>query len=105
MMLNDCALALIHLYQKATKNNGSHLCRYTPSCSHYGEQAFLRHGFFCALVLTIARILRCNRFARGGYDPVPPNAVERRIIAVRSVLEPASRTEYLPRKNTAVIDA
>jgi hypothetical protein len=47
-------------------------CRFHPSCSAYGLEAFQTHPFHRALVLTVWRIMRCNPFNAGGYDPVPP---------------------------------
>ncbi len=46
-------------------------CRFTPSCSAYGLEAFRKRGFFVGFYLTVRRILRCNPFNPGGYDPVP----------------------------------
>ena len=46
-------------------------CRFTPSCSAYAIEAFQKRGFFVGFGLTVWRILRCNPFSRGGYDPVP----------------------------------
>jgi len=46
-------------------------CRFNPSCSEYGREAFVRHGFFKGTWLTIWRILRCNPFSKCGYDPCP----------------------------------
>ncbi|MEA2684717.1 MAG: uncharacterized protein QOK05_3045 [Chloroflexota bacterium] len=46
-------------------------CRYSPSCSHYGYEAIHKYGFFKGWKLTLWRILRCNPFTAGGYDPVP----------------------------------
>lgn len=48
-------------------------CRFTPSCSAYAARAILDHGFFKGISLAGWRILRCNPFCQGGYDPVPPN--------------------------------
>lgn len=45
-------------------------CRFTPSCSHYAEEAIERHGAF-GLLLAAARIGRCHPLCRGGHDPVP----------------------------------
>jgi uncharacterized protein len=45
-------------------------CRYVPSCSEYAADAVARYGFFRGAGMAAWRILRCNPFARGGYDPV-----------------------------------
>ncbi|GAP20042.1 membrane protein insertion efficiency factor YidD [Leptolinea tardivitalis] len=46
-------------------------CRFYPSCSHYGYQAIYKYGAFKGTGMAIWRILRCNPFNPGGYDPVP----------------------------------
>ncbi len=46
-------------------------CKYQPTCSMYAKEAVERFGVFKGLRLTTLRLLRCNPFARGGYDPVP----------------------------------
>ena len=45
-------------------------CKYTPSCSAYTGQAIRKRGFFVGFAMGVWRILRCNPFSRGGYDPV-----------------------------------
>ena len=50
-------------------------CRFTPTCSCYALEAFQKRGFFVGFGLTVYRILRCNPFCRGGYDPVPPKKI------------------------------
>ena len=45
-------------------------CRYVPSCSEYAAEAIERHGVFSGMLKTAWRLLRCNPFVRGGYDPV-----------------------------------
>jgi uncharacterized protein len=47
------------------------VCRYEPTCSHYAEQAVRRHGVVLGLGLATWRLLRCNPWSDGGYDPVP----------------------------------
>ncbi len=46
-------------------------CRFHPTCSHYACEAFAKHGFFRGMKLSIWRILRCNPWCQGGYEPVP----------------------------------
>lgn len=46
-------------------------CRYVPSCSEYAAEAFARYGLFRGAALAGWRLLRCNPFVKGGYDPVP----------------------------------
>ena len=62
---------LISLYRKFISPLKPPCCRFTPTCSAYAIEAFQKRGFFAGLILTIWRILRCNPFGRGGYDPVP----------------------------------
>ena len=62
---------LIGLYRKFISPLKPPCCRFTPTCSAYAIEAFQKRGFFAGLILTIWRILRCNPFGRGGYDPVP----------------------------------
>ncbi|HET9774998.1 MAG TPA: membrane protein insertion efficiency factor YidD [Gemmatimonadaceae bacterium] len=46
-------------------------CRYHPSCSNYAIDALARHGALKGSWLAARRILRCNPFSAGGFDPVP----------------------------------
>jgi len=46
-------------------------CRYVPSCSEYAQEAVARYGAMRGTALSAWRLLRCNPFTRGGYDPVP----------------------------------
>lgn len=63
---------LIRFYQAVLSPMKSHpTCRFTPTCSAYAIEAFEKRGFFVGLGLTVWRILRCNPFSAGGYDPVP----------------------------------
>jgi len=67
---------LIRLYQKfLSPLKGSPSCRFTPTCSAYALEAFQKRGFFVGFFLTVRRILRCNPFGAGGYDPVPPKKI------------------------------
>ena len=62
---------LIRLYQKYISPLKQPCCRFQPSCSAYAIEAFAKRGFFVGFGLTVWRILRCNPFSKGGYDPVP----------------------------------
>jgi len=64
-------ILLIRGYQRFISPLLPPTCRFTPSCSHYGIDALKKHGVFKGSWLTINRILRCNPWAKGGYDPVP----------------------------------
>ena len=46
-------------------------CKFYPTCSEYTKQAIEKYGAVKGLLLGIKRILRCNPFSKGGYDPVP----------------------------------
>ena len=45
-------------------------CKYYPSCSEYMKQAIEKHGCLKGIYIGIKRLLRCNPFAKGGYDPL-----------------------------------
>ena len=62
---------LIGLYRKYISPLKPPCCRFTPTCSAYAIEAFQKRGFFVGFILTVWRILRCNPFSKGGYDPVP----------------------------------
>lgn len=52
-------------------------CRYLPTCSEYASIAIATHGPLRGAALAVWRLLRCNPFARGGLDQVPPAAIPR----------------------------
>ncbi len=45
-------------------------CRYVPTCSDYAIEAIDRYGIVRGCLMTVARVIRCHPFAKGGYDPV-----------------------------------
>jgi putative membrane protein insertion efficiency factor len=62
----------VRVYQTILRGfMGTGGCRFQPTCSAYMIEALRRHGPFKGLMLGIWRILRCNPFSKGGYDPVP----------------------------------
>ena len=64
-------LAPIRLYQRVISPALPQRCKYYPSCSHYAVQAIREHGILRGLALAVWRVLRCNPWSHGGYDPVP----------------------------------
>lgn len=65
-------LALIRLYQATfSRALPSDTCRFYPSCSHYGYQAIYKYGALKGGLMAAWRVLRCNPFNPGGFDPVP----------------------------------
>ena len=64
-------IGLIGLYRRFISPLKRPCCRFTPTCSEYAIEAIRVHGALKGTVLAVWRILRCNPFCRGGYDPVP----------------------------------
>lgn len=64
-------LGLIKFYQDGISPLLGPRCRFTPTCSNYTYEAIVEHGIIKGTFLGIKRILRCNPFFKGGYDPVP----------------------------------
>ncbi len=62
---------LIKVYQRVISPIIPSSCRYTPTCSQYGVEAFKKHGFFRGFWLTGKRVLSCHPWGGSGYDPVP----------------------------------
>ena len=65
------AVALIRFYKGAISPHLPAACRYTPTCSEYAITAINRFGALRGGAMAFKRILRCNPFHEGGYDPVP----------------------------------
>ena len=63
-------IALIRLYQKAISPMLMPSCRFHPSCSEYAVQAIAKYGPARGLLKAAWRVLRCNPFHKGGFDPV-----------------------------------
>ncbi len=71
-MISKALIGLVKFYQKNISPLHPGCCRFTPTCSNYAVEALRVHGAIKGTALTIWRILRCNPFCKGGYDPVPP---------------------------------
>ncbi len=65
-----CGVKLIKAYQLLLRPLWGQRCKYYPSCSEYTEQAIRKKGFFVGCILGLWRIIRCNPWSLGGYDPV-----------------------------------
>ncbi len=64
-------IVFIKFYHAAISPFLPKACRFTPTCSQYAIEAIMKFGAIRGTLLSAYRILRCNPFCRGGYDPVP----------------------------------
>ena len=64
-------IALVRFYQREISPCRPRCCNYIPTCSQYGLEAIEKYGAIKGSLLALWRILRCNPFSRGGFDPVP----------------------------------
>ncbi|MBI5701507.1 membrane protein insertion efficiency factor YidD [Candidatus Saganbacteria bacterium] len=67
-MLNRLLILFIDLYRKITIFKPK-ACRFYPTCSDYARQSIDKHGIR-GIYYALMRILRCNQFFKGGYDPI-----------------------------------
>lgn len=63
-------VGLINIYQKNISPIFGRHCRYYPTCSEYTKQAIEKYGIFKGTFYGIKRIIKCNPFSKGGYDPL-----------------------------------
>ena len=68
--LRRIAIAPISVYRRVISPALPRRCKYEPTCSAYAGQAIERYGILRGLVLAGWRLLRCNPWSHGGYDPV-----------------------------------
>ncbi|MFN9710920.1 MAG: membrane protein insertion efficiency factor YidD [Bacteroidota bacterium] len=64
-------ILLIKLYQYGISPIIGPKCRYTPTCSHYGLEAFRKYGLIKGFILTAKRVGKCHPWGGSGYDPLP----------------------------------
>lgn len=69
--MKNLAIRLILNYKKYISPLKGTKCPYFPSCSSYALEAIEKHGVMKGSLLSLWRIIRCNPFSKGGYDPVP----------------------------------
>ncbi len=67
--MKNFLIKLILIYQKIPGSFHNH-CKYYPTCSNYMLEALKKYGIFKGLFLGLKRILKCNPFSKGGYDPL-----------------------------------
>jgi putative membrane protein insertion efficiency factor len=65
------AITLIRSYQYLISPFIPPACRFTPTCSHYALEVLAKYGVVKGGWLSIKRVLRCNPWNPGGYDPAP----------------------------------
>ena len=70
MALKNILISLIKIYQKTPSSSHS-MCKFQPTCSNYAIIAIEEYGSIKGTYLTIKRIIKCNPYHEGGYDPVP----------------------------------
>lgn len=63
-------IILINIYRKFISPVRPSCCKYNPTCSQYALDAINKYGSFKGTIMAVYRILRCNPFSKGGYDPV-----------------------------------
>ena len=64
-------IGMIKFYRKYISPMKGTKCPYFPTCSQYGLEAIQKYGAVKGSLLALWRILRCNPFSKGGFDPVP----------------------------------
>ena len=78
--------APIEVYRRVISPGLPRRCRYEPTCSQYAVQAIRRYGILRGAILAAWRLLRCNPFSHGGFDPVE----DQRMFAPRGTPTPTS---------------
>lgn len=71
-IFRNILISFVKFYKKfLSPLKGHAVCKFYPSCSSYAIEALEVHGALKGSLLAVWRILRCNPFSKGGYDPVP----------------------------------
>ena len=69
--MKNVMIKSIKIYQKYVSPMKSTKCPYFPSCSQYGLEAVEKYGAVKGGAMAAWRVMRCNPFSKGGFDPVP----------------------------------
>ena len=64
-------LTLISIYQRTLSKVTRPSCRFLPTCSQYAYEAITKYGLIKGTIMGTYRLIRCNPFNKGGYDPIP----------------------------------
>ena len=70
-VMSRALIALVLFYRRHISSKSAPRCRFAPTCSAFALEALEKYGALKGSALSIWRILRCNPFCKGGYDPVP----------------------------------
>ena len=70
-MVKKLMVRLVRFVSLAFRALGWRACRFHPTCSEYSIEAFGRFSGLRAVFLSFARLLRCQPFCQGGFDPLP----------------------------------
>jgi putative membrane protein insertion efficiency factor len=89
--LRRAALGAIWFYRRGISPALPRHCKYEPTCAHYAAQAVSRFGIVRGGVLAAWRLLRCNPFSHGGFDPVSAQRLFRR--GPRDLRHPSQRSQ------------
>lgn len=95
-MLKKLFIFPIRLYRRYISPLKPPCCRFTPTCSQYAIEAIEEWGVLVGLILSVWRVLRCNPFGKGGYDPVPENKRRRRREEKRRLKKEAKKQNKNP---------
>lgn len=76
--MRKIVIFLLKIYKKFISPLLPPSCRYYPTCSVYAMQAVERFGVFKGGILAVKRLLRCNPYCKGGFDPVPETYPKRK---------------------------
>lgn len=69
-MMKRIMISLIKFYRKNISPMSPPKCKYIPSCSQYALEAIDKYGAIKGGIMAVLRVLRCNPFSKGGFDPV-----------------------------------
>jgi putative membrane protein insertion efficiency factor len=77
-MISKLLIFIVGIYRRGISPYLPSCCKYRPSCSEYMIDAITEWGPVIGVLLGLYRLLRCNPFSKGGYDPVPKNKFKKK---------------------------